>query len=75
MEKDDDSKESVSGIVEETAERTDKQILDQAKERFQTVLDANAGERELQGDDARFADEDQWEAEIRTARESAPNGS
>ena len=56
-------------------ERTDKEILNQAKERFQTVVDANSSERELQRADARFADEDQWEPEIRNARENAPNGS
>lgn len=74
IEKDDDSRGNVSGIAEETAERTDKQILDQAKHRFQIVSDANAAERDLQKDDARFADEDQWEPEIRRARESAVNG-
>jgi hypothetical protein len=59
----------------ESSERTDKEILNQAKERFQTVVDANSSERELQRADARFADEDQWEPEIRNARENAPNGS
>ena len=59
----------------ETAKRTDEEILAQAKERFQTVLDSHESERAIQRADAIFADEDQWEPEVRAARENAPNGS
>jgi hypothetical protein len=55
--------------------KKDDDLLALAKKRFEIVTDLHSDERKLQLEDAEFADEDQWPAEVRTARESAPGGS
>lgn len=54
--------------------KIDDDLLKEAKRRFEVVLDLHTDERNLQMEDAKFADEDQWPPEVRTARESAPGG-
>jgi hypothetical protein len=68
------SKKPSKNEIKETSGRSDKEILEQAKRRFQIVTDLHSDERRLQSDDGRFADEDQWEPEVRAARENDPNG-
>lgn len=59
---------------DETGLKGDAKILAEAKKRFEIVVDLHTDERNLQMEDAVFADEEQWPPEVRTARESAPGG-
>jgi hypothetical protein len=61
---------------EEEPARTDKEILEEARERLQRCIDDNEEQRKLQLLDLKFATLDQWPAEIRASREdpSQPGG-
>jgi hypothetical protein len=54
---------------EEEHARTDKEILEEARERLQRCIDDNEEQRKLQLLDLKFATLDQWPAEIRASRE------
>jgi hypothetical protein len=49
--------------------RTDKEILEEARERLRLCIDDNSEQRKLQLLDLKFATLDQWPAEIRASRE------
>ena len=55
--------------------RTDKDILEEAKERLKKAIDEYSEERKKQKDDLLFSTLDQWPSDIRAAREGDPNGS
>ena len=54
--------------------RTDKEILEEAKERLKRAIDENSEERREQKDDLLFSILDQWPSTIRSSREGDPNG-
>ena len=54
--------------------KKDKDILEEAKQRFQQCVDDYEEERAKQLEDLIFCDLDQWPAEIRAARENDING-
>ena len=55
--------------------RTDKEILEEARERLKKCIDDYSDERKKQKDDLLFSVLDQWPSDIRAAREGDPNGS
>jgi hypothetical protein len=61
---------------EEEPASTDKEILEEARERLRLCIDDNDEQRKLQLLDLKFATLDQWPAEIRASREdpSQPGG-
>lgn len=60
---------------EETDEqKSDKKLLDQARDRLKLCYDAESDERHKMLDDLRFCTLDQWPAQIRKDRENDPNG-
>ena len=62
----------------ETAEpkkaRTDKEILEECRERLKKCIDDYSDERKRQKDDLLFSTLDQWPGDVRAAREGDPNG-
>ena len=54
--------------------RTDKDILEEARDRLRKCIDDYATERTKQKDDLLFSTLDQWPASIRSDREEDPNG-
>src|SRR3972149_3542682 len=54
--------------------RTDKEILEEARERLKFCVDDNADERRKQKDDLLFSTLEQWPSNIRAEREGDPNG-
>ena len=54
--------------------RTDKEILEEAKERLKRAIDENSEERRKQKDDLLFSTLEQWPSAIRSSREGDPNG-
>ena len=55
--------------------RTDKEILEEARERLKLCIDDYAEERKKQKDDLLFSTLEQWPSNIRSERENDPNGS
>jgi CheY-like chemotaxis protein len=55
-------------------DKTDKDILQEARERFKKVSEVESENRDQWADDIRFAAGDQWPEEVRRARESDPGG-
>lgn len=53
---------------------TDKEILEEARERLKRAIDENQEERKKQKDDLLFSVLDQWPSNIRAEREGDPNG-
>ena len=60
--------------MDEVKGKKDKDILEEAKTRFQQCVDDYEEERAKQLEDLIFCDLDQWPAEIRAARENDING-
>src|SRR3990167_6358446 len=56
------------------AKEKDKEFLEDAREALKVCVDNEAPERQKMEDDLRFCTLDQWDATIRAARESDPNG-
>jgi len=56
-------------MADEEPAGTDKEILEEARERLQRCIDDNEEQRKLQLLDLKFATLDQWPAEIRASRE------
>lgn len=56
------------------APRTDKEIIDEARENLKWAVDTNAEERKRQQDDLKFCTLEQWDSRIRRDRENDPNG-
>src|SRR3990167_3449634 len=54
--------------------RTDKEILEEARERLKICIDDYNEERKKQKDDLLFSTLEQWPSKIRSARENDPNG-
>src|SRR5688572_2129565 len=54
--------------------RTDKEILEEARERLKRCIDDNSDERKKQKDDLVFSTLEQWPDDVRSAREGDPNG-
>src|SRR3972149_10077137 len=54
--------------------RTDKEILEEARERLKFCVDDNADERRKQKDDLLFSTLEQWPSNIRAEPEGHPNG-
>lgn len=54
--------------------RTDKEILEEARERLKLCIDDYAEERKKQKDDLLFSTLEQWPDHIRAEREGDPNG-
>ena len=54
--------------------RTDKEILEEARERLKRAIDENSEERRKQKDDLLFSTLEQWPSAIRSSREGDPNG-
>ena len=55
--------------------RTDKEILEEARERLKLCIDDYSEERKKQKDDLLFSTLEQWPSHIRAEREGDPNGS
>ena len=54
--------------------RTDKEILKEARDRLKFSIDDHSELRARQKDDLLFSTLEQWPSDIRSARESDPNG-
>jgi len=54
--------------------KTDKEILEQAKERLKRCIEDHSEERAKQKDDLLFSTLDQWPSTVRAEREGDPNG-
>lgn len=54
--------------------RTDKEILEEGRQRLKLCIDENAEERKKQKDDLLFSTLEQWPSAIRAEREGDPNG-
>lgn len=61
-------------MAEEKKGRSDKDILEEARERLKRCVDDYSPERKKQKDDLLFSTLEQWPSDIRAAREGDPNG-
>ena len=68
-----DPKSTPPGVEPKKA-RSDKDILEEARERLKKCIDDYSEERKKQKDDVLFSILDQWDSGIRAAREGDPNG-
>ena len=68
-----DAKSTPAGVDPPKA-RTDKDILEECRERLKKCIDDYGDERKKQKDDLLFSTLEQWPASVRAEREGDPNG-